>query len=86
VGRERSVDDADGTEVPSYGAQLLEEAQAVAEEDGHHVELWYDGASRQGQCEGCTTTAWHPKDAVSLPALVLGAGPGRAGRWRDGFT
>lgn len=21
--------------------------------------MWYDGAPHQGQCEGCTTTAWH---------------------------
>jgi predicted dithiol-disulfide oxidoreductase (DUF899 family) len=27
--------------------------------------MWYDGAPHQGQCEGCTTTAWH----VSAPLL-----------------
>lgn len=21
--------------------------------------MWHDGAPHQGQCEGCTTTAWH---------------------------
>src|SRR5437660_3170850 len=30
--------------------------------------MWYDGAPHQGQCEGCTTTAWHMKDAVYLNA------------------
>ena len=30
--------------------------------------MWYDGAPYQGQCEGCTTTAWHVKDAVYLNA------------------
>src|SRR5215212_9217973 len=25
--------------------------------------MWYDGAPPQGQCEGCTTAAWHLKDA-----------------------
>jgi hypothetical protein len=30
--------------------------------------MWYDGAPHQGQCEGCTTTAWHVKDAVYLNA------------------
>ncbi|SCD84902.1 protein of unknown function [Streptomyces sp. BpilaLS-43] len=30
--------------------------------------MWYDGAPHQGQCEGCTTTAWHAKDAVYLNA------------------
>src|SRR5919112_1950484 len=26
--------------------------------------MWYDGAPHQGQCEGCTTTAWHMRDAA----------------------
>lgn len=30
--------------------------------------MWYDGAPPQGQCEGCTTTAWHLRDAVYLNA------------------
>lgn len=30
--------------------------------------MWYDAAPHQGQCEGCTTTAWHLKDAVYLNA------------------
>ncbi|KUM68288.1 DUF899 family protein [Streptomyces griseorubiginosus] len=42
--------------------------------------MWYDGAPHQGQCEGCTTTAWHLKDAVYLNArgvsfAVLTSGP-----------
>ena len=42
--------------------------------------MWYDGAPYQGQCEGCTTTAWHVKDAVYLNArgvsfAVLTSGP-----------
>jgi predicted dithiol-disulfide oxidoreductase (DUF899 family) len=28
--------------------------------------MWWDGAPHQGQCEGCTTVAWHLKDAVYL--------------------
>jgi predicted dithiol-disulfide oxidoreductase (DUF899 family) len=28
--------------------------------------MWYDGAPPQGQCEGCTMTAWHVKDAIYL--------------------
>src|SRR3954468_18298630 len=28
--------------------------------------MWYDGAPHQGQCEGCTVSAWHLKDAVYL--------------------
>src|SRR3954470_17903062 len=43
--------------------------------------MWYDGAPHQGQCEGCTTTAWHMKDAVYLNArgvsfAILTSGPG----------
>jgi len=30
--------------------------------------MWWDGAPPQGQCEGCTTTAWHLDDAVYLNA------------------
>lgn len=29
-----------------------------------HQHMWYDGEPYQGQCEGCTTTAWHLKGAV----------------------
>ena len=47
--------------------------------------MWYDGAPFQGQCEGCTTTVWHMKDAVYLNArgvswAVADLGPvGRGG-------
>jgi predicted dithiol-disulfide oxidoreductase (DUF899 family) len=30
--------------------------------------MWWDGAPHQGQCEGCTTTAWVLRDAVYLNA------------------
>ncbi len=30
--------------------------------------MWHDGAPHQGQCEGCTTTAWHLRDAAYLNA------------------
>ncbi|MET9555057.1 DUF899 family protein [Streptomyces sp. NPDC006645] len=26
--------------------------------------MWWDGAPHQGQCEGCTVSAWHLRDAV----------------------
>ena len=50
--------------------------------------MWHDGAPHQGQCEGCTTTAWHLKDAVYLNArgvsfAILTTGRvGRGGRLR----
>ena len=42
--------------------------------------MWHDGAPHQGQCEGCTTAAWHMKDAVYLNArgvsfAILTSGP-----------
>jgi predicted dithiol-disulfide oxidoreductase (DUF899 family) len=42
--------------------------------------MWYDGTPHQGQCEGCTTTAWHLNDAVYLNArgvsfAILTTGP-----------
>jgi predicted dithiol-disulfide oxidoreductase (DUF899 family) len=42
--------------------------------------MWYDGAPHQGQCEGCTTTAWHLNDPVYLNArgvsfAILTTGP-----------
>jgi predicted dithiol-disulfide oxidoreductase (DUF899 family) len=42
--------------------------------------MWHDGAPHQGQCEGCTITAWHTKDAVYLNArgvsfAILTSGP-----------
>ncbi|NTW41731.1 MAG: DUF899 domain-containing protein, partial [Cellulomonadaceae bacterium] len=42
--------------------------------------MWHDGAPHQGQCEGCTTTAWHLRDAVYLNArgvsfAILTEGP-----------
>jgi predicted dithiol-disulfide oxidoreductase (DUF899 family) len=43
--------------------------------------MWYDGAPHQGQCEGCTTTAWHTKDAAGylnargVSFAVLTTGP-----------
>lgn len=44
--------------------------------------MWWDGAPHQGQCEGCTMTAWHMQDAsylnargVSQAILTTGAWP-----------
>jgi len=42
--------------------------------------MWHDGAPHQGQCEGCTVSAWHLKDAVYLNArgvsfAILTTGP-----------
>ena len=42
--------------------------------------MWHDGAPHQGQCEGCTVTAWQLRDAVYLEArgvsfAILTTGP-----------
>ncbi|MBE1877394.1 DUF899 family protein [Myceligenerans pegani] len=42
--------------------------------------MWHDGAPFEGQCEGCTVSAWHMKDAAYLNArgvsfAILTEGP-----------
>ncbi|WP_432589399.1 DUF899 domain-containing protein [Streptomyces sp. HD1123-B1] len=45
--------------------------------------MWYDGAPHQGQCEGCTTTAWHMKDAAYLNARGVSFAVLTTGRWDE---
>jgi len=45
--------------------------------------MWWDGAPHQGQCEGCTTTAWHLKDAVYLNARGVSFAILTTGRWDE---
>jgi predicted dithiol-disulfide oxidoreductase (DUF899 family) len=45
--------------------------------------MWYDGAPPQGQCEGCTTTAWHLKDAVYLNARGVSFAVVTTGPWDE---
>ncbi len=45
--------------------------------------MWYDGAPHQGQCEGCTTTAWHLKDAAYLNARGVSFAILTTGRWDE---
>ncbi|GAA1714176.1 DUF899 family protein [Streptomyces yatensis] len=45
--------------------------------------MWYDGAPHQGQCEGCTTTAWQLKDAVYLNARGVSFAIVTTGRWDE---
>ncbi|MFC8239830.1 DUF899 family protein [Streptomyces chartreusis] len=45
--------------------------------------MWYDGAPHQGQCEGCTTTAWHLKDAVYLNARGVSYAVLTTGPWEE---
>lgn len=45
--------------------------------------MWYDGAPHQGQCEGCTTTVWHLRDAVYLNARGVSFAVLTTGRWEE---
>jgi predicted dithiol-disulfide oxidoreductase (DUF899 family) len=45
--------------------------------------MWYDGAPHQGQCEGCTITAWHLRDAVYLNARGVSFAVLTTGAWDE---
>jgi predicted dithiol-disulfide oxidoreductase (DUF899 family) len=45
--------------------------------------MWYDGAPPQGQCEGCTLSAWQLKDAVYLNARGVSFAFVTTGRWDE---
>ncbi|MFF7198860.1 DUF899 family protein [Streptomyces sp. NPDC008079] len=45
--------------------------------------MWHDGAPHQGQCEGCTVTAWHMKDAAYLNARGISWAVLTTGRWEE---
>ncbi len=45
--------------------------------------MWFDGAPHQGQCEGCTTTAWHLDDAAYLNARGVSFAVLTTGRWEE---
>ena len=45
--------------------------------------MWWDGAPHQGQCEGCTTTAWQLRDAVYLNARGVSFAILTTGRWDE---
>ena len=45
--------------------------------------MWHDGAPHQGQCEGCTTTAWHLHDATYLNAHGVALAILTTGPWEE---
>ncbi len=45
--------------------------------------MWWDGTPHQGQCEGCTTTAWHARDAAYLNARGVSFAILTTGRWDE---
>jgi predicted dithiol-disulfide oxidoreductase (DUF899 family) len=45
--------------------------------------MWYDGAPHQGQCEGCTVTAWHTQDPVYLNARGVSFAVLTTGAWPE---
>jgi predicted dithiol-disulfide oxidoreductase (DUF899 family) len=45
--------------------------------------MWWDGTPHQGQCEGCTISAWHLRDAVYLNARGVSFAIVTTGRWDE---
>jgi predicted dithiol-disulfide oxidoreductase (DUF899 family) len=45
--------------------------------------MWYDGAPHQGQCEGCTWTAWNENNAVYLNARGVSYAVVTVGAWAE---
>ncbi len=45
--------------------------------------MWWDGAPHQGQCEGCTMTAWHLHDASYLRAAGVSFAILTTGAWEE---
>ncbi|MFJ6931543.1 DUF899 family protein [Streptomyces nigra] len=45
--------------------------------------MWYDDTPPQGQCEGCTTVAWHLRDAVYLNARGVSFAIVTTGPWDE---
>jgi len=45
--------------------------------------MWWDGAPHQGQCEGCTFTAWHLRDAAYLNAAGISFAIVTSGQWDE---
>ncbi|WP_456789296.1 DUF899 family protein [Cellulomonas sp. P5_C5] len=45
--------------------------------------MWHDGAPHQGQCEGCTFTAWQLKDALYLNARGVSFAILTTGIWEE---
>ncbi|MCV7419867.1 DUF899 family protein [Mycobacterium yunnanensis] len=45
--------------------------------------MWHDGAPHQGQCGGCTTTAWHLDDAAYLDVRGVSYAVLTEGAWDE---
>jgi len=45
--------------------------------------MWHDGAPHQGQCEGCTTTAWSLRDTTYLRARGVSFAVLTTGPWEE---
>ncbi|HVF05296.1 MAG TPA: DUF899 family protein [Frankiaceae bacterium] len=45
--------------------------------------MWHDGAPHQGQCEGCTITAWHLVDPAYLNARGVSYAVLTSGAWDE---
>jgi predicted dithiol-disulfide oxidoreductase (DUF899 family) len=45
--------------------------------------MWHDGAPHQGQCEGCTVSAWHLRDAAYLNVRGVSLAIVTTGAWEE---
>ncbi len=45
--------------------------------------MWWDGTPHQGQCEGCTMTAWYLRDSVYLNARGVSFATLTVGAWPE---
>ena len=45
--------------------------------------MWWDGTPHQGQCEGCTVSAWHLREPVYLHARGVSFAIVTPGRWDE---
>lgn len=45
--------------------------------------MWHDGAPHQGQCEGCTVSAWHLRDTSYLQARGVSFAVVTTGAWDE---
>jgi predicted dithiol-disulfide oxidoreductase (DUF899 family) len=48
-----------------------------------YTHMWHDGAPPQGQCEGCTWTAWHLRDGAYLNARGVSFAILTVGAWDE---
>lgn len=75
--------DAEARVVGADGPVPFRDLFAGREELLVYQHMWWDGAPHQGQCEGCTMTAWHLHDASYLRARGVSFAFVTTGAWDE---